>query len=70
MSVASNGKTLTAATRELLARWDETKDSWRDVKSREFEERFLAELAAGIERAGPVFDSLDKVLMKARGDCE
>jgi hypothetical protein len=40
------------------------------VKSQEFEQRFLAELMASVDRAMPVFDDLDKLLTKIRRDCE
>jgi hypothetical protein len=70
MNVSSNGKVVSAATNELMARWAELQGSWRDAKSREFEERFLVELTASVERAVPVFDQLQKLLNKVREDCE
>ena len=70
MNISSNGKTLTVATRELSRRWTETKEAWQDSKSQEFEQRFLAELISSVDRAAPLFDQLQKILAKAREDCE
>lgn len=58
------------ATRDLMASWHETKASWQDAKSREFEEQYLADLMASVERTMPVFDKIEKLLGKAREDCE
>ena len=61
---------MVAATKELSLRWTETKNSWHDAKSQDFEERYLNELIATIERTVPVFDDLAKVIAKVRSDCE
>ena len=70
MSVSSNGKQLAAATKDLVRRWDETKESWQDTKAIEFEQKHLFDLLSGVERAVPVFDDLDKILSRIRSDCE
>jgi hypothetical protein len=70
MNISGNGKMLVAATKDLSLRWAETREAWQDARSREFEEKFLVELMASVERAAPVFDDLDKVISKVRSDCE
>ena len=70
MNVGANGKLLAAVTKQLAVKWDETKAAWPDVKSQEFEQRFLAELMANVDRAMPIFDDLEKLLAKIRKDCE
>ena len=70
MNISSNGKLLAAATKELVRKWDETKHSWSDAKSRDFEQKFLFELWTGVDRSVPVFDDLDKLISKVRSDCE
>lgn len=70
MSASSNGHAIAVATRELAARWGETRQLWRDAQAVDFEKDHLAELFAAVERAGPIFESLDKVLKKVREDCE
>jgi hypothetical protein len=70
MNISVNGKLLVTATKQLAMKWDETKSDWPDVKSQEFEQRFLADLLASVDHAMPVFDDLDKLLSKVRKDCE
>ena len=70
MNVSANGKTLFALTKQLSVAWGETKDSWRDPKSEEFERRFLTELTSTVDRVAPIFDDLEKVLNRVRRECE
>lgn len=70
MSIATNGKTLAALTKELSLRWEDTKSFWKDAKSEEFERKWLAELMAGVEKSTEVFEQLDKIVAKVRNDCE
>jgi hypothetical protein len=70
MNTSANGKQLVAATKDLVRRWEETKESWQDAKATEFEQKYLFELLAAIERAAPVFDDLDKLLNRIRSECE
>ena len=70
MNVAGSGKSLAAATKELLRKWRQTRERWRDRKSEEFEKRYLAELEATVDRVNPVFDQIEKVLNRARNECE
>ncbi|HVV01259.1 MAG TPA: hypothetical protein VHH88_07835 [Verrucomicrobiae bacterium] len=61
---------LGAISKELAMRWRETKVSWNDNKSREFESRYLDELFARVDKTVTVMEKLDEVLNKARSDCE
>ena len=70
MNTSANGKQLVAATKDLVRRWEETKECWQDAKATEFEQKYLFELMAAMERAAPVFDDLDKLLNRIRSDCE
>jgi hypothetical protein len=70
MNISGNGKMLVMATKDLSLRWAETKEAWKDARSQEFEQKFLTELMASVDRAAPVFDDLDKVMTKVRSDCE
>ena len=70
MSISSNGKLVMSATKELWLRWEETKNSWQDAKSTEFEQRYLLELQSAVDRALPIFADLDKLIDKIRSDCE
>jgi hypothetical protein len=70
MNLSGNKGRLTGLTREILLRWSETKNHWRDAKSEEFERHFLAELSASVNRTVVIMEKLDEVLKKVRSDCE
>lgn len=61
---------LTLATRQLQARWGETRFSWRDAKAREFDEIYLSELMTSVNSAMRVIDELDQLLEKIHADCD
>ena len=50
--------------------WEQTKASWNDMKSREFEHKFLDDLPGQTVRATAVMEELDALLKKVRTDCE
>ena len=70
MSLSGSKNRLVAVTKELSNRWDETKNYWRDAKSQEFEQRYLAELFANVDKTVMVMEKLDELLTKVRKDCE
>ena len=70
MSTRASASNLSRATQDLVLEWQETKTRWRDVKSREFEERFLEKLADHVSKVRPVMDEIDTLLNKVRKDCE
>ncbi len=70
MSMSGSKGLLTLATRQLQARWGETRFSWRDRKAQEFEEMYLSELLHGVNSALRVIDELDNLLDKIHADCD
>jgi hypothetical protein len=70
MSTRANGARLQGVTRELISHWQQTKDSWRDAKSVEFERQYLQELLASVDAAVTTIEQLDKLLTKVKKDCE
>jgi len=70
MSTASSRGMLTLATRHLLARWTETRNSWRDHKAADFEELYLSELTININTALKALEELDQLLEKIHADCD
>ena len=64
------GQRIGALTRDLLNRWQQTKESWRDDKAIEFERQYVDELSTGVDKGMQVIDQLDKLLAKIRSDCE
>jgi hypothetical protein len=70
MSLGASKQRITAITKELLLKWDQTKEYWQDAKSHEFENKYMAELTSGVDKAVTVIDQLDKLVAKVRSDCE
>ena len=70
MSVSANGKRLAMLTLQLSNQWEQTKEYWRDARSQEFEQKYMEELRAGVDRAATVIEQLDKLVMKVKRDCE
>ncbi len=70
MNLSGNKSRVMAATKELLLRWSETRNSWRDAKSEEFQRRYLDDLAIRVDKAATIIDKLDELLRKVRSDCE
>jgi hypothetical protein len=66
----ASGNKLTAITRELWAQWQQTKGSWKDTRSQEFERKYLEELLTSVSRTVTVIEQLDKLVTKVRKDCE
>lgn len=61
---------LVSLTKGLATRWDETKNYWKDAKSQEFEQRYMSELFANVDKTVTVLDQLDELLAKVQKDCE
>lgn len=70
MNLSGSKNRLTALTKELSNRWEDTKNHWRDAKSQEFEQRYMAELFANVDRTITVMEKLNEVLIKVKHDCE
>ena len=70
MSTNASGARLAALTKELLARWRQTREYWLDDKAREFEERYMLELESTVHSAAGSIANLEKVIRKVRSDCE
>jgi hypothetical protein len=68
--VSAGGTKLKALTQQLSIQWAETKEYWRDDKCREFDEKYMQELLASVDRAVGVIEQLDKLVKKIRSDCE
>ena len=70
MSLSGSKYRLVAITKELSNRWDETKNYWRDAKAQEFEQRYMLELFANVDKTVTVMDKLNELLTKVKNDCE
>ena len=70
MNLSGSKNRLVGLTKELSDRWDETRNSWRDSKAGEFEQRYLAELFAHVDKTVTAMDKLNELLTKVRNECE
>lgn len=70
MSSSGSRGLLTLATRHLLARWEETRHSWRDQKAAEFENVYLSEISQNLGATLKILEDLDNLLEKIHADCE
>jgi hypothetical protein len=70
MNIRVCASNLSQVTKQLRADWEQTKTSWHDVKSREFEENYLETLPHAVARAATVIEEIDALLRKVRSDCE
>ncbi len=61
---------LSQAAQDLMVEWDQTKAWWRDLKSIQFENDYLAVLPDHLSRASNVIGELDALIRKVRSDCE
>ena len=70
MSLGGSKSLLNESTRELFARWEDAKQSWRDAKGQEFERDYLASLPQAVANATRIIEELDLVLSKIHADCD
>ncbi len=66
----ASGARLAAISKQLWLDWQQTKEQWADVKSQEFERKFLLELFSSVDKTVTVIEQLDKLMTKIRKDCE
>jgi hypothetical protein len=70
MSTKGSASNLIQAVKDLSNQWEQTKSHWRDVKSQEFERKYIEELPGHAARATAVMEEIDALLRKVRSDCE
>ncbi len=66
----ASGTRLEAVTRQLRVQWQQTREYWDDAKRQEFEQKYLQELFASVDKTVDVIAQLDKLITKIRKDCE
>lgn len=70
MSLAVGRSKMIGALKELMVKWDRTKENWDDPMSRTLEERVLTPLEPKIRAAATAMDKMGEVLARARRECE
>ena len=66
----ASGQRLAALTKELRFQWLQTRESWMDSKSAEFDQKYMQELFAAVDRSVAAIEQLDKLTSQIRKDCE
>lgn len=61
---------LTQAARMLNLEWEKTKEHWRDLRSQEFEQKYLVDLPGQIAATTTAMEEMELLLKKVRSDCE
>ena len=70
MSGRVSASNLAPAIQDIQVEWDNTRGSWRDQKSREFGEKYLAVLPDILTKANALMSEVDVLIRKVRQDCE
>jgi hypothetical protein len=70
MSTQGNSANLAQAARVLNLEWEKTKAQWRDARSLDFEDKYLAELPGQIAAAINAIEDMEALSKKVRSDCE
>jgi hypothetical protein len=70
MSIRVSSTNLGQAIKDLQIEWQRTKEVWRDVKSLEFDRRYLEDLPMMVSQAHPLMEEIDALIRKVRQDCE
>jgi len=70
MSLLGQKSRLTGTTKEIALLWADTRNYWHDAKSQEFDEKYMRELFASVDRTATIIDKLNEVLEKIKSDCE
>ncbi|HMB96270.1 MAG TPA: hypothetical protein VKK61_09550 [Tepidisphaeraceae bacterium] len=69
MGVYEGRGSLAKAMIQLDNRWIDAKISWEDLRSQEFEERFLVPLRSDLRSAVSAMDQMATLLTRIRGEC-
>jgi hypothetical protein len=59
---------LNKSTKQLLLAWNETKLSWDDRRTHEFEEKYIVPLQAEVRTAVGAMDQLAGLIQRIRGE--
>jgi hypothetical protein len=70
MSAHINSSLLEEATKKLQSDWHQTRATWTDAKSVEFQTIYLEPLPSLVAQAGNAMAELNALLSKVRHDCE
>ena len=69
MSLMDSKGTLSRATKDLFARWQDIKSVWADAQSEEFESTYLAQIEQDVRAALTALDHMNQVITRIESDC-
>jgi hypothetical protein len=69
MGVHEGRGLLAKGFKELMLRWHETKGSWDDAVSDQFEKTYLEPLERDLKSAGAAMDQMNILLYRIRQEC-
>ena len=61
---------LSKSIKQLENRWTETRTTWDDPRTREFEERFIVQIRADLQMAATAMDHIAVLLSRIHSECE
>jgi hypothetical protein len=61
---------LNGVTKDLYLQWHQTRDTWRDAKAEEFDQKYLQELWTTVDKTIGVIEQLDQLLSRIKKDCD
>ena len=70
MSVRASAVKLTKSTKAFLQNWEQVKTHWRDQKRNQFHKDYIESLPDEISAAVRVIEEIDKIVTRAKRDCE
>ena len=70
MSARASAVKLTKATKMFLNSWQQAQNYWRDTKAKDFDKQYMESLPDTIQGATKVIEEIDRIISKARSDCE
>jgi hypothetical protein len=69
MSAVESRAKLVQAAKKLAAEWDQTRETWRDENSRQFEKKYIAPLESNVRAAVLAMERIETMLSGAQHDC-
>ncbi|MGC1481285.1 MAG: hypothetical protein WA771_12315 [Chthoniobacterales bacterium] len=70
MSLRSTAAALSEGSKELSRHWQDTRESWRDTKAREFSETYLEPIPTTVAKSVEAMAEIERFLKKVRAECE
>ena len=70
MNLNGQKSRLASLTKSFSLRWESAHSHWRDIRSAEFEHRFMQDLPPRVNQATQAIEKLDELLNRIRKECE